>query len=99
PIRVVDVVKTKAALDAQPAFVGRAVPALHADDFFTAHLPGDQAADAAEGADRIDAAVHGLRTYQGLGAERTGRAGLHALAATYAGAQPHGIVQVEHRPG
>ena len=94
-VGVVGVVETKAPLHAQAAMVGRAVAAFDADDFFVAHVVGDEAAHAAERADRIDLAVHLLGADVRLGAERARGAGLHAFAAGHAGAFGHGVVEVE----
>ena len=95
-VGVVGVVETKAPLHAQAAMVGRAVAAFHADDFFIAHVVGDEAAHAAERADRIDLAVHLLRADVRLGAERARGAGLYAFATGHTGALGHGVVQVEN---
>ena len=95
-LRAVGVVETKAAFDAQTAVVGRAVAALHADDFVVFDLVGQQATHAAEGADRVDFFVHDLVAHVGLGHERAGGAGLHAFAAGHAGAATHRVVQIEH---
>ena len=101
---MMDVVEAEAALDAEPVVIGRAVAALGVDDLLVLDLIGDLAADAAEGAQRIDLPVGiddaGLvlvehhRRHQ-----RAGRAGLHAFAAGDAGRFPHRIVEVEHDLG
>jgi hypothetical protein len=95
-VRAVDVVHAKAALDAQAAFVGGALAALDADDFFIAHLVGDQTAHATKRTHRIDFAVHLLRADVALGHEGAGGAGLHTFAATHAAAAAHRVGQVEH---
>lgn len=92
---MVGVVETEAPFHAQAAVVGRAVAAFDADDLFIAHVVGDEAAHAAERADRVDLAVHLLRADVRLGAERARGAGLHTFAAGHAGALGHGVIQVE----
>ena len=52
PMRVMDVVETEAALDAEPVVVGRAVAAFGVNDLLVLDLIGDLAADAAERAER-----------------------------------------------
>jgi hypothetical protein len=75
--------------------VGRAVAAFHADDFFIAHVVGDEAAHAAERADRIDLAVHLLRADVRLGLSApVGQACTHSPQATQLLAR-HGVVEVE----
>ena len=95
-LRAVGVVETEATFDTQTAVVGRAVPTLDADDFVVFDLVGEQAAHAAEGADRVHFFVHDLVADMGLGHERAGGAGLHAFAAGHASAAAHGVVQIEH---
>src|SRR6185295_13675075 len=89
-LRIGNVVEAEAALDAEPALVGRAVAAVHGNQLVVLDVVGELAADAAIGADAVDLAV-------GLGGEdvvvvnqrrrhqRAGRAGLHAFAAGAAG--------------
>jgi hypothetical protein len=78
---VVHVVEAEAALDAQPAMVGRAVAAVDADDALVAHVVGELAADAAVGAEGVDAGGRAPPADARERAQRAGRAGLHALAA------------------
>ena len=98
-LRVARVIEAEAALHAQPAVVGRAVAAINADYSVVAHVVGQQAADAAERADRIDSFVDHLRADRGLWHQRAGRAGLHALTTGHAGALAHLVVEVEHDSG
>ncbi len=100
-MRMVDVIETKATLDAEPVVIGRAVAALGIDDLLVLDLIGDLAADAAERAQRVhllvgvcDARlvlVEHHRRHQ-----RAGRTGLHAFAAGDAGRLAHRIVEIEH---
>ena len=57
PVRVIDIVEAEAALDAEPAFVGRAVAAVDLDNPVVLEVIGELAADAAIGADAVDGAV------------------------------------------
>src|SRR5437879_1233961 len=103
-MRVMDVVETKTALDAEAVVVGRAVAALGVDDLLVLDLIGDLTADAAERAQRVDLLVGigdaGLVLIQHYRRhQRAGRAGLHAFAAGDAGRFPHRIVEVEHDLG
>ena len=103
-MRMMDVIKAKASLDAEPVVVGRTVAALGVDDLLVLDLIGDLAADPAERAQRIHLLVgidaSGLvLVEQRRGHQRTGRAGLHAFAAGDAGRFPHRIVEVEHDLG
>src|SRR5437764_1700406 len=100
-MRMMDVVETEAALDAEAVVIGRAVAAFGIDHLFVLDLIGDLTADAAERAKRIDLPV-GIRD-AGLfliqhyrGHQRAGRAGLHAFAAGDAGRFTHRIVEVEN---
>ena len=61
-MRVVHIVEAEAALDAEAVVVRRTVPALGVDDLVVLDLIGDLAADAAEGAQRIDLPV-GIRAH------------------------------------
>ena len=101
PLRAVGVVEAEAALDAQPLFVGRAVPPVDIEQLAVLQIVGDLAADAAIGADALDPVVrkfgaHAGRVQQVGRHQGAGRAGLHALAAGDAGAGAHRIVHVEH---
>src|SRR5712692_3929489 len=103
-MRVMDVIKTEAALDAEPVMIGGSIAALGVDDLFVLDLIGDLTADAAERAQRVDLPVGigdpGLvliehhRRHQ-----RAGRTGLHAFAAGDAGRFAHRIVEIEHDLG
>ena len=87
---MMDVVKTKTALDAEPVVIGRAIAAFGIDDFLVLDLIGDLAADAAERTERVDLPV-GIGDARLLVVEhdgrhqRAGRTGLHALATGDAG--------------
>ena len=52
-MRMMDVIKSKAALDAEPVVIGRAVAAFSVDHLVVLDLIGDLAADAAERAQRV----------------------------------------------
>ena len=95
PVGMTHVVEAEAALDAEPAVVGRAVLAVDPEDLVVLHVEGELAADAAIGADALD--LLGRRLLADLPGrhEGAGRAGLHAFAAGDAGALAHGIVEVE----
>ncbi|GBD42222.1 hypothetical protein HRbin39_01611 [bacterium HR39] len=100
PVRMVDVVEAEAALDAQPAQIGRTrcagdvadAPVLHVVDELAAH-----AAVGAYGAHRGILAAVGPAALvdDGGGQQRAGGTGLHALAAGHAGRFAHGIDHVE----
>jgi hypothetical protein len=99
---MLQVIEAEAALDAQPSLVGRAVAPLDLHDPVPLHVVGQQAADPAVRADGVDAALgdRGVAAaaciHQAGRHQRAGGAGLHALAATDAGALAHGIVEIEH---
>ena len=57
---VVRIVKTKAAFDAQPVVVRRAIAAIHTHNCVVFDVVGQQATDAAERADRIDFFINNL---------------------------------------
>src|SRR6266404_786125 len=103
-MRMVDVVETKTALDAEAVVVGRAVAALGVNDLLVLDLIGDLTADAAEWAERVHLLVGigdaGLVLVQHhRGHQRAGRASLHAFATGDAGRLTHGVVEVEHDLG
>ncbi len=100
-LRIADIVEAEAALNAQPVLVGRAVLAGDVQELVVLDVIGELAADAAIGADRVDAAVgefcaHVIVIDHGRRHQRAGRAGLHAFAAGNARRGAHGIVEVEH---
>ena len=105
PLRIGHIVEAEAALDAKPVLVGVAVAALHEGDLLVLDLIADLTADAAIGTDRVNLAIDraaaalGDRIDDRFRHQRAGRAGLHAFAAGDAGRLPHGIVEIEHRPG
>src|SRR4051794_1479441 len=97
---MVDVVEAEAPLDAEPVLVGGAVAALDGDDTLILDLIRQLAADTAVRADAVDLAVGRVGVDAALIDEAllhqcAGRAGLHALAAGYAGAFAHRVVKVE----
>ena len=95
PVPVIHVVEAEAALDAEPAVVGRAVLAVDPEDLVVLDVEGELAADAAVGADAVDL-LGGLLLADLLGGhQRAGGAGLDAFAAGDAGALAHRIVEVE----
>ena len=59
-LRMVDIVESEAALDAQPVEVGRPLPAVDLKELVVLDVVGDLAADAAIGADAVDLAVGGV---------------------------------------
>ena len=90
------IVEAVAALDAQPAVVGRAVAALDEQDVVVLDVVGELAADAAIRADRLDLLVGHLQCHLARRHQRAGGAGLHALAAGHAGGLAHRVAHVEH---
>jgi hypothetical protein len=90
------VVEAVATLHAQAAVVRRSVLAGDEFDDVLLHVVGQQAADAAERAYRVDRLVDGLKAHFARRHQRAGRAGLHALAAGDAGRGAHRVVHVEH---
>jgi hypothetical protein len=100
-MRVRDVVEAEPALHAQPVVVGRTVAPVGADDRVAVDVVRHLTTDAAERAERVDAAVgpHGALlgcvVDEGRGHQRAGRAHLHALAAGDARRLAHRIVEVE----
>src|SRR5690606_10376229 len=99
PLRVVHVVESEAALDAEAAVVGRAVPALHLDDASVPDVERGLATHAAVGAEGVDLAFRDGVGGQARRHERAGRACLHALAASHARALAHGVFEVEDDAG
>ena len=101
PVFVVDVVKAKAPLDAQPLLVGRTVDTVDPRNLVVLDLERKLATDPAVGADRLDLAVIILAVADFIradrlgGHERTGGAGLNTLAAGDTGRGTHGVVKVE----
>src|SRR5690606_11894118 len=101
PLRVVDVVETETALDAEAVLVRRPRRAVNPGDPVAADLVGDLAADAAIGADRTHLAVEIARiavlvlVHDRGFHQRPGRAGLDAFAAGDAGGMPHRVVEME----
>jgi len=79
--------------------VGGAVAALHVNDLLVLDVISELAAHAAERADRVHRPVGDFERGVARGHQCACRASLHALAARYAGAQTHGIVEVEHDLG
>ena len=102
---VVDIVKAKAAFDAEPPFVRRAVDALDVLDLVVLHLQRNLATHAAEGADALNLAVviraitHLLLIHHRGRHQRPRRAGLNAFTTGHTGRCAHGIVDVKHRVG
>src|SRR3984885_3658562 len=95
-----DVVETKAAFDAEPVVVGRAIAALGIDDLLILDFIGDLTADAAIRAQRVDLEVWigdaGLVLIEHHGGHQcAGRASLDAFAAGYAGRLSHRIIEIE----
>ena len=100
-VRVVDIVKAKAALDAKAAFVGGAVDALDIFDLAVFHLQRHLTAHTTERADRFHfgikiLAVAAFLNIQNRGwHQRAGGAGLHAFAASHARAFAHRIGEIK----
>ena len=102
---VVDIVKAKAPLDAEPPFVRRAVDTFNIFDLVVLHLERNLTAHTTEGADAFDLTVVIRRvTYLRLihhrgRHKRPRRAGLHAFAAGHTGRCTHRIVDIKNRIG
>ena len=102
---VARVAEAIAALDAQPARVGRPVATHDLDDLRRRALArdaiGELAADAAIRAQRVHAATRRRRRRrragrgQTCGQQRAGGTGLHAFAAADAGGGTHGLLEIE----
>ena len=91
-----DVVKTEAAFHTQAVVVGGAITAFHTDNLVVLHVVSQQAAHAAEGADRIHFFIHHLGTYLRLRHQGTRRASLHTFATSHARAIAHLVIQIKH---
>src|SRR5688572_26973182 len=96
-MRVMRIVEAVAAFHAEATLVRRAVLAVHEEDLVFLDVVGEQAADAAERAHRVDGLVGLLQADAARRHQRAGRAGLHALAAGDAGRLAHRVVEVEYR--
>src|SRR5258708_23439938 len=92
------IVESVAALHAKAPVVRRPVAAGDELDDVGAlmHVVGELATDAAEGADRVHLLVDYLQPGVAGRHQRAGGAGLHALAAGYAGRLAHRVVEIEH---
>ena len=91
------IVEAEAALDAEPAVIGRAVAAFDPDDGVVLDLEGELAADPAIGADAVDRLLPPRRRpRRGAGIRApVGQACTHSPQATQLLA-PHRIVEIEH---
>src|SRR5579863_10104733 len=97
---MVDIVETEAALDAKAALVRGTAASSDRENLVVPHLIGQLATDAAIGTNAIDLAImlRGRRTIvidPRRRQKRAGRAGLHAFAASNAGAVAHRVVEIE----
>ena len=100
-----DIVKAKAPLHTEAAFVGGTVDALDIFDLAVLDLERHLAANATEGADTLSLSVE-IRTVTDLSLihyggrhKRTRRAGLHAFAAGHTGRRTHRIGNIKGRIG
>ena len=98
-LRMVRVIETVAAFDAQAPVVGRAVAALNEQDFVVFDVVSELAADAAVGAHGVDLFVRYGQRRVTRGHQRSGGACLHTFAARHAGGACKRIVHVEHDLG
>src|SRR3984957_9693797 len=101
---MMDVIKSKPSLDAEPVVIGRAVAAFGVDDLLVLDLISDLTADAAERAQRVDLPIRigdpGLVLIEHhRGHQRTGRTSLHAFATGHTGRFPHRVVEIKHDLG
>ena len=106
PVGVVDVVEAEAALDAEPVLVGRAVAAVDVEDPVVLDVHRGLAADAAIGAERVDASCPRRRRaccvalssrFASISAP-VGQTCTHSPQATQVDCA-HGLVEVEHDLG
>src|SRR5262249_15081151 len=100
-VRMADIVETEATFNAEPVLVRRPVAATDMEELVVLDMVGELAAHPAVGAHAVHLPIRELGAYirlveQRRGHQRTGRAGLHALAASDAGRFPHRIVEIEH---
>ena len=100
PVGVMGIVEAKSAFDAQPVVIGRPIFAFDRNDPVVLDLVGELAADPAIGTDTVDftvgsIGVDAVRIDQSRRHQGTGRASLHAFAASDAGAVAHRVVEVE----
>ncbi len=95
-VLVLHVVEAVAPLHAQAVAVGGTFAALHPEDLVALDVVGEQAPDAAIGADRVHRLVRLDLADFARGHQSARRAGLHAFAAGDAGGIAHGIVEIEH---
>ena len=98
-LRVIDVIETVTALDAQAAEIGRAITTFDTNDLVVLDVVGKQTTNTAIGTDRIDLAIGFNHMRTGGVAECAGRTGSDAFAAGDAGGLTHRVADIEHDLG
>ncbi|MEY3938985.1 MAG: hypothetical protein RL659_1826, partial [Pseudomonadota bacterium] len=80
---MLNVIKSKSAFDTQTTVIGRPITSFYAHYFVVFDLVGEQAANTAKRAHRVDLFIDHLGPHLRLGHERACRACLHTFTTSH----------------